>query len=994
MADKIQIRRDNASNWSAVNPVLAQGEIGFDIDGLKAKIGNGLSSWNDLSYLVGLGASMAISAGSNSTDLGTVYFSNANGITFGMNTTGVITAAHNGLTVQTGNFASTDHVHTIYPLNSLFAGTNISGTVNETAFNLSVAPAPTIFAAHAGTAFSGTNISATVNSTALQLSVAAQTGNFLTTAASSNYALNSLFSGTNISGTLNSSAFNLSVAPAPTILGAHAGTAFSGTNISGTVNSTALQLSVAAQTGDFLTTAASSNYVLNSLFSGTNISGTINSSAFALSVAAQIASGNSTSFGYQSATPSQTTGATSLLANNGAWVTVVTTMGNYLSSDAGSAYAKNSLFAGTNISGTLNSSSFALSVEAPVVITGKAAASTFTGTNITGTVNSGGWSIQGAVGTGFSGTNISGTVNATGVALNVAAAPTILSVHAGTQFSGTNISGTVNSTALQLSVAAQVASGNSTSFGSQSATPSQTSGASSVLLNNGAWATVITTLGNYLTTAASSNYVINSFFAGTNISGTVNSSSFALSVAAPIASGNSTSFGSQSATPSQTSGASSVLANNGDWVTVRTTLGNYVSTNATTAYAQAVSVTGTNISITHNASGLSIGGAVGAGFSGTNVSGTVNATGIALSVAAAIVSGNSTSFGSQSATPTQVTGASSVLYNNGEWKTVAGGGVSNYTGVIAHGLSASNTNVATMGSIYYTGINLSINMTSSTNSSHIMQISGPIMNTGFVLAGNTSGSSSFAYTANEKATFAATGGLYISGTSNNAFTLGVNPVSNVEDPDMWWNMATTYSSAISTGSMFVRPFRIEWPVQFSVIDYPMSFALATTNSSCNFSLAHTIVIYSLNAGGTGLAPIVGNTGATVLTFTSGNNALSINGPRIISQTLVSTILTPGDYWVGMQHNWAITSGAATSSMSWGPMLISMPASTIFPAWSSSTTATGTIMAHRPWQGVAPLIATSSNTSGTTNVITIANMVVGSTQGYRANIPIRLKNITY
>jgi hypothetical protein len=764
VADIIQLRRDNASNWSAVNPVLAQGEMGFEIDGLKAKIGNGLSSYNDLSYLVGFGASMVISAGSNSTDLGTVYFSNANGITFGMDTSGVITASHNGLTVQTGNFASTDHVHIIYPLNSLFSGTNISGTINATAFNLSVAAAPTILAAHAGTAFSGTNISGTVNSTVIQLSVASPVA----------------------SG--NSTSFGYQSATPSQTTGA----------TSVLANNGAWVTVITTQSGNFLSTNAGSDYVNNSLFAGTNISGTINSSAFNLSVAAQ--------------------------------------SGNFLTTAASSNYVINSLFSGTNISGTINSSAFALSVAAPAVITGLVAASTFTGTNIIGTVNSGGWTIQGAVGTGFSGTNISGTLNATGLALNVADSPAILAAHVGTQFSGTNISGTVNSTALQLNVAAAP-----------------------------------TILGAHAGTA----------FSGTNISATLNSTAVQLSVAA---SGNSTSFGFQSATPSQTTGASSVLANNGGWVAVLTN---------TTAY---------------------------------------------------IVTGGSTSFGSQSATPSQTSGATSVLANNGAWVTV----------------------ITTVGN----------------------------NDTGFVLAGNTSGSSSFWFTANEKQTYAATWGLYVSGTSNNALTYGVQPVSNVEDPDMWWNMATTYSSAISTGSMFVRPFRIEWPIQFSVIDYPMSFNLATTNSSVNFSLAHTVVIYSLNAGGTGLAPIVGNTGATVLTFTSGNNAMSLNGPRIISQTMASTIFTPGDYWFGVQHNWAITSGAATSSHSWGPMLVSMPASTIFPAWSASSTATGTIMVHRPWQGAAPLIATSKGTDGTSVVITIANMVVGSTQGYRANIPIRLKNITY
>ena len=55
MAKQIQIRRDTAANWTAANPVLAQAEIGIELDGLGTplvlqKIGNGVTAWNDLPY--------------------------------------------------------------------------------------------------------------------------------------------------------------------------------------------------------------------------------------------------------------------------------------------------------------------------------------------------------------------------------------------------------------------------------------------------------------------------------------------------------------------------------------------------------------------------------------------------------------------------------------------------------------------------------------------------------------------------------------------------------------------------------------------------------------------------------------------------------------------------------------------------------------------------------------------------------------------------------
>ena len=49
----VQQRRDTASNWSTENPVLLDGEIGIETDTLKAKIGDGTTAWNSLSYAFG-----------------------------------------------------------------------------------------------------------------------------------------------------------------------------------------------------------------------------------------------------------------------------------------------------------------------------------------------------------------------------------------------------------------------------------------------------------------------------------------------------------------------------------------------------------------------------------------------------------------------------------------------------------------------------------------------------------------------------------------------------------------------------------------------------------------------------------------------------------------------------------------------------------------------------------------------------------------------------
>ena len=50
MANKMQIRRDSATNWTSTNPTLSQGEMGYELNTGKLKIGNGIDAWVDLDY--------------------------------------------------------------------------------------------------------------------------------------------------------------------------------------------------------------------------------------------------------------------------------------------------------------------------------------------------------------------------------------------------------------------------------------------------------------------------------------------------------------------------------------------------------------------------------------------------------------------------------------------------------------------------------------------------------------------------------------------------------------------------------------------------------------------------------------------------------------------------------------------------------------------------------------------------------------------------------
>lgn len=51
MADIIQIKRGTAASATANNPILADGEFGYETDTSKIKVGDGVTAWNSLPYL-------------------------------------------------------------------------------------------------------------------------------------------------------------------------------------------------------------------------------------------------------------------------------------------------------------------------------------------------------------------------------------------------------------------------------------------------------------------------------------------------------------------------------------------------------------------------------------------------------------------------------------------------------------------------------------------------------------------------------------------------------------------------------------------------------------------------------------------------------------------------------------------------------------------------------------------------------------------------------
>ena len=102
MANRIQLRRDTAANWTRVNPILEDGEPGLEIDSNRVKYGDGNTVWNSLDY----------AGGSTTTDRltnnGNELIFNSNGVLNFPNNNGQIgqlEPPYTGLEFRTGSGA-------------------------------------------------------------------------------------------------------------------------------------------------------------------------------------------------------------------------------------------------------------------------------------------------------------------------------------------------------------------------------------------------------------------------------------------------------------------------------------------------------------------------------------------------------------------------------------------------------------------------------------------------------------------------------------------------------------------------------------------------------------------------------------------------------------------------------------------------------------------------------------------------------------------------
>jgi hypothetical protein len=69
MPSRIQLRRGLASEWTTANPVLAEGEMGLELDTKLHKIGDGITNWINLQYSIGNKSTIGLGNVDNTSDM-------------------------------------------------------------------------------------------------------------------------------------------------------------------------------------------------------------------------------------------------------------------------------------------------------------------------------------------------------------------------------------------------------------------------------------------------------------------------------------------------------------------------------------------------------------------------------------------------------------------------------------------------------------------------------------------------------------------------------------------------------------------------------------------------------------------------------------------------------------------------------------------------------------------------------------------------------------
>jgi len=122
-------RNDTEANWTSVNPILALGEIGISTDVKKFKVGDGVSTWAQLTYYVtsnGSGVSDYESLTSKPSINSVVLGGNKTSANLGLASTAELTTTNGNVTTVTTKVGNIDTL-----LNEILGTTDVEQLLDD-----------------------------------------------------------------------------------------------------------------------------------------------------------------------------------------------------------------------------------------------------------------------------------------------------------------------------------------------------------------------------------------------------------------------------------------------------------------------------------------------------------------------------------------------------------------------------------------------------------------------------------------------------------------------------------------------------------------------------------------------------------------------------------------------------------------------------------------------------------------------------------------------
>lgn len=644
-----------------------------------------------------------------------------------------------------------------------------------------------------------------------------------------------------------------------------------GSSLSSSANGSSITFGLASNittalqsAGAYFTTARASNDAIGLNSAVSNVTATINSSGLSLDAR-----------GYAGTTTAVTGGA-SLTLNSGG-----------LQFNGANLAGTTTGFAGANISGSIthNTAGINLSLSVAAPGGGGAFSAGVSGGNTSGDTGATGTRVVFA---GGNNVTLSQATNANGATITISAANA-----GGAQ---TGISGIVVSNTTYTAGTITFQNANGISFGSSGANgisasytvPSQTvqPGIQSIAFGNTTFTTGAVSFSNAngFSFGSSGAQVTASYtvpVVPTAYVSSVNGSSGAISL--NVGSSLSSSTNGSSITFGLASNITTALQSAGAYLTTARASNDAIGLNS--------ALTANGVSVTANSSGLSLNfpaflttarasnDAVGLNTANTNVTWTVNSSGISFNA------------GGYAGTTSGFTGANisaTITHNTAglalSMSVAAPGAAAENNAIQLLGANTAGNTTASGSTIGWSGVNLTL---SGANASQVV-ISAPATSS---LVGAS--------------------GMSISSAGS---TISLYPVARSQ----WDNNGGLGVAGAQQGNSLVsiQPFMIEWPLVFSNAVFPVSIgsvANAANASTAYVDVTLSAVIYTRNAST--LSSLLSFSNSLTQTWSS-NATATVTGGKLLTASFAGSTLTPGNYWMALHisTNNTATGGANTTAL--------------------------------------------------------------------------------